>query len=395
MRRILALLPVLLALQVGVSPALAWTWPADGPVLRPFSFDRGNPYAGGQHRGVDIGAAVGRTVVAPVSGTVTFAGTVPGGGLTLAIRTGDGYSATLVHLGSLMVARGTGVQEGAAVGVVGSTGQAELGAPHVHLGVRIAADEQGYVDPLGFLPARGGSDPPASPPPPEDRAAPKASAQAEEQASAAQEGGQAAAEPASPASTRAARREGRRLVRERGHRAARERAVDTRASRTSAVGIGLAQRARFLSSPDGGSTSAALAPRRPHARRVSPLWALSLLLLGAGFAVQGLRRQVRDAGGADRAAAMLPEVAPIAAEDAGGLRASEHDHVVVHGDLERVLLAEAQALPDLDGNDDPAELVHVPDNAGGLSLGLRSRRPQGCARSHRRSGKPLSARSLR
>ncbi len=59
MKRILALLPVLLAFQVCVSPALAWTWPVSGPVLRPFAFDRGNPYAGGQHRGADIGASVG------------------------------------------------------------------------------------------------------------------------------------------------------------------------------------------------------------------------------------------------------------------------------------------------------------------------------------------------
>ena len=154
MRRILALLPVLLAFQVCVSPALAWTWPVDGPVLRPFAFDRDNPYAGGQHRGADIGADVGRQVVAPVAGTVTFAGTVPGGGLTLAVRTADGYSVTLVHLGSIAVTRGATVREGAAVGAVGSTGQAELGQPHVHLGVRVAADEHGYVDPLAFSAAR-------------------------------------------------------------------------------------------------------------------------------------------------------------------------------------------------------------------------------------------------
>ena len=34
----------------------AWAWPVDGPVLRPFLFG-GNPYAAGQHRGIDIGAA--------------------------------------------------------------------------------------------------------------------------------------------------------------------------------------------------------------------------------------------------------------------------------------------------------------------------------------------------
>ena len=36
----------------------AWTWPADGPILRPFSLSS-DPYAAGQHRGVDIGAPEG------------------------------------------------------------------------------------------------------------------------------------------------------------------------------------------------------------------------------------------------------------------------------------------------------------------------------------------------
>jgi hypothetical protein len=111
MKRVLALLPVLLALQVGVSPALAWTWPVDGPVLQPFAFDPDSPYAGGQHRGIDVGAPTGTPVRAPAAGTVSFAGTVPGGGLTLAIRTSDGYSVTLVHLGAIGAARGATVEE--------------------------------------------------------------------------------------------------------------------------------------------------------------------------------------------------------------------------------------------------------------------------------------------
>src|SRR5918999_936961 len=171
MRRTLALLPVLLAFQVGVSPALAWTWPVDGPVLRPFAFDRESPYAAGQHRGIDIGAAAGRSVAAPASGTVTFAGPVPGGGLSLAIRTADGYSATLVHLAAIAVARGQTVREGAAVGTVGATGEAELGRAHVHFGVRVAADEHGYVDPLLLL--SGQSAPPPDPAPAEGAKAPK------------------------------------------------------------------------------------------------------------------------------------------------------------------------------------------------------------------------------
>src|ERR687883_317161 len=102
MKRLVILLPVILAFQVGVQPALAWTWPVGGPVLR--QFDLGDdPYAGGQHRGIDIGAVAGGPVLSPAAGLVTFAGTVPGGGRTLTIETSDGYAVTLLHLGTLRV----------------------------------------------------------------------------------------------------------------------------------------------------------------------------------------------------------------------------------------------------------------------------------------------------
>src|SRR5919108_86524 len=76
MKRLVALLPVLIALQVGVQPALAWTWPVDGPVLRPFVLGD-DPYAAGQHRGIDVGAAAGSPVRAPAAGAVSFSGWVP------------------------------------------------------------------------------------------------------------------------------------------------------------------------------------------------------------------------------------------------------------------------------------------------------------------------------
>ena len=57
MRRVL-LVAVLAALLVA-PVARAWTWPVGGPVLQPFSFDPAHPYAAGEHRGIDIGAAAG------------------------------------------------------------------------------------------------------------------------------------------------------------------------------------------------------------------------------------------------------------------------------------------------------------------------------------------------
>ena len=123
-----SLVPVALAAALfAPAPALGWSWPVSGSVLTGFAFDRAHPYAAGQHRGIDIGAAEGVAVSAPVSGTVSFAGSVPSSGRTISIETSDGYSVTLVHLGSYSVRRGQQVAEHDVVGTVGSAGaDAEL-----------------------------------------------------------------------------------------------------------------------------------------------------------------------------------------------------------------------------------------------------------------------------
>jgi hypothetical protein len=141
---------IVCALALPVSVARAWTWPVDGPVLRPFAFDHSSPYAGGQHRGVDLGAPVGTPVLAPVEGVVSFAGTVPNGGKTVSIQSPFGYTATLLHLGSIDVKRGAFVGEASVVGAVGADGD----PPYVYFGVRVTSDPQGYVDPLELLPPR-------------------------------------------------------------------------------------------------------------------------------------------------------------------------------------------------------------------------------------------------
>ncbi len=145
---------------VWVPVAQAWSWPVHGSVLQTFAYDPAHPYAGGQHRGIDIGAtATGDPVVAPAGGVVSFAGSVPTNGKCVTIETADGYSVTLTHLGSIGVAKGATVAEGAVVGTVGPSGTTDFSVPYVHLGIRHSADANGYVDPLGLLPAV------ASPPP--------------------------------------------------------------------------------------------------------------------------------------------------------------------------------------------------------------------------------------
>ena len=168
MRRLLLVLLVALA---AVPAARAWTWPTDGQVLQPFSFDPASPYAAGQHRGVDLAGSPGDAVHAPRAGVVSFAGTVPGSGKSVTIETADGWSVTLTHLGTISVKKDAAVAEGDAIAAIGDPGGGE--APFVQLGIRKTADPQGYVDPLGFLPPRVAAPPtpvpepqPAAPAPP-------------------------------------------------------------------------------------------------------------------------------------------------------------------------------------------------------------------------------------
>ena len=64
MHRFLVLGAILAAALVQGGAAAAWSWPADGPVLRPFHLGP-DGYAAGQHRGVDVGGDAGSPVRGP------------------------------------------------------------------------------------------------------------------------------------------------------------------------------------------------------------------------------------------------------------------------------------------------------------------------------------------
>ncbi len=165
-KRLMVVVATSLCALVGPPAAWSWTWPADGPVLREFSLGD-NPYAGGQHRGLDVALDDTSTIRAPVSGEVTFAGQVPTHGLTVTIATSDGYKASLTHVGALLVKRGARVGEGDPVAARGPSGTPEHDVPYVHLGVRMG-DGETYVNPATLLPPRA----PAPPPPASPAAAP-------------------------------------------------------------------------------------------------------------------------------------------------------------------------------------------------------------------------------
>jgi hypothetical protein len=356
------LLPVLVALQVGVQPALAWAWPVDGPVLRPFVLGD-DPYAGGQHRGVDIGARTGTPVRAPAAGTVSFAGSVPTGGNTITIRTADGYAVTLQRLGSTSVSRGLAIGEGDVVGSVGDATE-----PYVYLGVRNADEPDGYVDPLGLLP-------PLAPSPAPDERLPEEPdpAPAPAHGSGSRHHGHAppaaaaieepSVEPAtekrvvprrtSPRPSEARHPSTGGVVRSPGH----ARAARLPEAPRNPISLRDATRA----GPTGETVAAAADARR------RPVWTAAGLaaLLGLGALGVGLarrRRELGDAVAAHSAPAVLLQGVAAPTEDADRLRLGQEDDVVLHRDLERVLLAERESLPDLDGDDDPAQVVDVADD---------------------------------
>ncbi len=167
MRRLVPLLIVFFALTQTADAA--WVWPVAGEVITPYR-NGTDPYAPGQHRGIDIAAPVGTPVVAAAGGDVRFAGTAGSSGLTIAIRTGDGYDTSYLHLSSVAVRAGAHVSGGDRIGAVGTTGVRSATAPHLHFGVRDAGTRHDYHDPLAFLPpppppARAPDPPPPTPAP--------------------------------------------------------------------------------------------------------------------------------------------------------------------------------------------------------------------------------------
>lgn len=142
--------PALPAGAAAASEASGWSWPLLGEVITPYK-NGNDPYAAGQHRGIDIAAPVGTPVHAIVDGRVSFSGTLPDGGLTVTVRSADDrHLVSSLHLASRAVTRGDAVRAGSLIGAVGMTGKRSATQPHLHLSVRLAATGA-YVDPLPLL----------------------------------------------------------------------------------------------------------------------------------------------------------------------------------------------------------------------------------------------------
>lgn len=147
---------------------LGFAWPIPGyTTITSYFGKRNSPTAGASsyHKGLDIGAPEGTTLIATVDGEITFTGFLGGGGYTITLSR-DNMKITYCHVSpNYIVKEGDFVQRGQIIGYVGpkyvygvkgntyhdSSGKPTNGATtgcHLHFGIRI--DEQ-YTDPLNYF----------------------------------------------------------------------------------------------------------------------------------------------------------------------------------------------------------------------------------------------------
>ena len=121
--------------------------PTDGPLGAGFG-PRQSPAAGEArfHEGTDFKVAVGTPVHAVAAGTVSFAGTREGYGLTVEIDHGNDRKTRYAHLQSAAVAVGDKVTPGTVIAASGSSGSSTY--PHLHF--EVWQDGQA-IDPMTVL----------------------------------------------------------------------------------------------------------------------------------------------------------------------------------------------------------------------------------------------------
>ena len=160
------------------------SWPLDNVKITqffgntPFAQTHTAVYNGAGHNGIDLGAPIGTTIKAALSGVVDGTGntdlTCPGAsyGKWVLIRHPDGLSTLYGHLSVIKVSTGQSLDTGDTIGYSGETGYAT--GPHLHFtvlatqGTKImdfpskgckgatyhmpVADLQAYLNPLNYLP---------------------------------------------------------------------------------------------------------------------------------------------------------------------------------------------------------------------------------------------------
>lgn len=129
--------------------------PLRAPLLGPHEVSSGygyriDPFFGrpALHSGMDFIGALGESVRAVASGSVSLAGESGGYGEMVEIDHGGGLVTRYGHLSQIFVVEGQKIAAGAIIGALGSTGRST--GPHLHYEIR---DEGAAVDPAPYLKA--------------------------------------------------------------------------------------------------------------------------------------------------------------------------------------------------------------------------------------------------
>jgi murein DD-endopeptidase MepM/ murein hydrolase activator NlpD len=98
------------------------------------------------HKGMDISAGSGQTIVAPRAGTIAATGNYFFNGNTVLVDHGQGFITMYCHLSKIGVEEGQKINAGDRLGAAGATGR--VTGPHLHFGTYLNGTA---VDPAIFL----------------------------------------------------------------------------------------------------------------------------------------------------------------------------------------------------------------------------------------------------
>lgn len=128
---------------VAAREPLQWQWPADGPVLRPFS------NSAATRRGIAIGGSRGDEVRAATDGEVVYAGSgLVGYGRLIILKHDARFISAYGHNDELLVREGQNVRAGQRIAMLGDSG---ADRPMLHFEIRV---DGAPVDPTRYLPRR-------------------------------------------------------------------------------------------------------------------------------------------------------------------------------------------------------------------------------------------------
>ena len=124
-----------------------WPCPASGRISSAFG-DRSSPTEGAStnHKGIDIPAPSGSSIVAAADGKVVISTYSYSAGNYIMIDHGGGLTTVYMHCSQLLVKEGETVKQGQTIAKVGSTGYST--GPHLHFCVWSGGS---YVNPSGYV----------------------------------------------------------------------------------------------------------------------------------------------------------------------------------------------------------------------------------------------------